>query len=79
MSKKITSSQNNANALLPAVQRPKMASEALQLLKEGIQVEMQTGKVFDFMRYVEKAERNFSFRCYVNKFTEGYTVLKHSR
>ena len=70
---------NDANRLLPAVQRPKIASEALKLLKEGIQVEMETGKVFDFMRYVEKAERNFSFRCYVNEFTEGYTVLKHCR
>lgn len=71
--------QHDANRLLPAVQRPKIASEALKLLKEGIQVEMETGKVFDFMRYVEKAERNFSFRCYVNEFTEGYTVLKHGR
>jgi hypothetical protein len=70
---------NDANRLLPAVQRPRRASEALKLLKEGVQVEMETGKVFDFMRYVEKAERNFSFRCYVNEFTEGYTVLKHGR
>jgi hypothetical protein len=36
-----TSASLEQNGLLPAVRRPNMASDALQLLKEGVQVEMR--------------------------------------
>lgn len=68
------SSQHIVNAVLPAV-RPSMASEALQLLKEGKTVEMPNDKVMDFLRWTEKAERNISFSCCFNGHNVGFCIL----
>ncbi len=73
-----TNQGHEANTMLPAV-RPQMASEAVMILKQGKEIEMETGKVFDFMRYCEKAERNFSFSVQVNKYNDGYTAIQHGR
>ena len=70
-------SMGGSNTLLPAVQRPKMANEALELLEDGIQIEVKNDKVFDLLRYFEKAKRNFRCTCHVNEFTEGWTVIVH--
>lgn len=72
-------STGSSNTLLPAVQRPKMANEALELLEDGIQIEVKNDKVFDLLRYFEKAKRNFRCTCHVNEFTEGWTVINHGR
>lgn len=72
-------STGGSNTLLPAVQRPKMANEALELLEDGIQIEVKNDKVFDLLRYFEKAKRNFRCNCHVNEFTEGWTVIVHGR
>jgi hypothetical protein len=68
-----------ANAVLPAVLRPKMGSEALQLLKDGKDIEVENEYVFDLMRYAERKERNISFKCRVNMLNQGWTVIQHGR
>ena len=65
---------NEANTLLPAV-RPAMASEALQLLKEGKEIEIHNETVFELMRYFEKAERNLKLRFQFNRDNEGWTIV----
>ena len=65
---------NEANTLLPAV-RPAMASEALQLLKEGKEIEIHNETVFELMRYFEKAERNLKLRFRFNRDNEGWAVV----
>ena len=65
---------NEANTLLPAV-RPAMASEALQLLKEGKEIEIHNETVFELMRYFEKAERNLKLRFRFNRDNEGWTIV----
>jgi hypothetical protein len=59
-----------------SISRPKMANEAIELLKDGQPIEIEIGKVFDFFRYVGKAERNFKLSCNVNEFNDGYAVLR---
>ena len=65
---------NEANTLLPAV-RPAMASEALQLLKEGKEIDIHNETVFELMRYFKKAERNLKLRFRFNRDNEGWTVV----
>ena len=65
---------NKANTLLPVV-RPAMASEALQLLKEGKEIEIHNETVFELMRYFEKAERNLKLRFRFNRDNEGWTIV----
>ncbi len=74
-----TSSRNDGNTVLPAVLRPKMASEALDILKSNNDIEIENEYVFDLMRYVERKERNISFKCKVNQLNQGWTVIQHSR
>ena len=57
--------------------RPKMANEALELLEDGIQIEVKNNKVFGLLRYIEKVRKNFSCTCHINEFTEGWTVIYH--
>lgn len=64
------------NTLLPDAIRPKMASEALELLKSGKGIEVENEYVFDLMRYVERKERNISFKCHVNQLNQGWTVIR---
>ena len=71
--------QHDATPVLLAVKRPKMTNEALELLEDGIQIEVKNDKVFDLLIYFEKAKRNFRCTCHVNQFTEGWTVIVHGR
>ena len=59
-----------------SLQRPKMASEALGLLKSNIDIEIENEYVFDLMRYVRSKEGDISFKCKVNKINQGWTVIK---
>ena len=69
--KNSTESPNDGDTVLPAVLRPKMASEALDLLKFGNDIEVENEYVFDLMRYVEMKEINISFKCRVNQLNQG--------
>ena len=79
MQKDTMSRPNSINTLLPAVLSPKMASEALDLLKSGNDIEIENDYVFDLMRYVERKESNIAFKCRVNQLNQGWTVIQHSR
>lgn len=63
----------NDNSL--SVVRPAMASEALQLLKEGKEIEIHNETVFELMRYFEKAERNLKLRFQFNRDNDGWTIV----
>jgi len=60
------------------IQRPKMASEALGLLKSNIDIEIENEYVFDLMRFVRRKEGDISFKCKVNHFNKGWTVIKRN-
>ena len=72
-------SGNSTKPVLPAVIRPKMASEALDLLKLSNDIEVENEYVFDLMRYVEMKESNISFKCRVNQLNQGWTVIQRVR
>lgn len=59
------------------VKRPEMASEALELIENGEEIEMETQYVFAFMRCCENNRRkNLKFGCFINKYNQGWTAIK---
>ena len=62
--------------VLATVLRPQMASEALELINQGKEIEMENQYVFAFMRCAENHKmRNIKFRCSINKYNQGWTVI----
>lgn len=58
------------------LKRPKMANEAIELIQDGQEIEMQNNHVFTFMRYVEAAFQNIKLSISANKLNKGYSVIK---
>lgn len=56
-----------------------MANEAIELLENNIQIEIENEKVFDFLRYVEKVKNNFRINCKVNELNQGWTLLNKNQ
>lgn len=76
--------QNNQNSaaniaddrVLAIVLRPQMADEALELIEQGNEIEMENQYVFAFMRCAENHRRkNLKFRCSINKYNQGWTAI----
>ncbi len=62
--------------VLATVLRPQMANEALELIEQGKEIEMENQYVFAFMRCAENNRRkNLKFRCSVNKYNQGWTAI----
>lgn len=62
--------------MLSTVLRPQMASEALDLIEQGKEIEMENQYVFAFMRCVENHKmRNLKFKCSINKHNQGWTAI----
>lgn len=67
----------DANNVLADVLRPQMASEALELIEQGKEIEMGTKYVFAFLRAVENHKmRNVKLNCLINKYNQGWTAIK---
>lgn len=70
-------SRTGANNVLASVLRPQMASEALELIEQGREIEMETKYVFAFLRTVENHKmRNVKLNCSINKYNQGWTAIK---
>ena len=53
-----------------------MADEALELIEQGKEIEMENQYVFAFMRCAENNRRkNLKFRCFINKYNQGWTAI----
>jgi len=64
------------DALLATVPRPQMANEALAMLKEKKEIEIETPYVFAFLRAIENHEQGrIKINCSINKYNQGYTAL----
>jgi len=64
------------DTVLATVLRPKMADEALELIEQGKEIEMENQYVFAFMRCAENNRRkNLKFRCFINKYNQGWTAI----
>ena len=62
--------------VLATVLRPQMADEALELIEQGKEIEMENQYVFAFMRCAENNRRkNLKFRCSINKYNQGWTAI----
>ncbi len=62
--------------MLAIVLRPQMADEALELIEQGKEIEMENQYVFAFMRCAENNRRkNLKFRCFINKYNQGWTAI----
>jgi len=56
--------------------RAKMMTEAMRLLKSGVQIEIHNKMLGDFMKYTERSENNFiHFNIRVNMVHVGYSVI----
>ena len=56
--------------------RPEIASEALDLIEQGKEIEMQNQFVFAFMRCSENFKmQNLKYNCSINKYNQGWTVI----
>jgi hypothetical protein len=63
--------------VLATVLRPQMADEALELIEQGKEIEMENQYVFAFMRCAENNRRkNLNFKCRVNKYNKGWTAIQ---
>lgn len=62
--------------VLATVFRHKMADEALELIEQGKEIEMENQYVFAFMRCAENNRRkNLKFCCSINKYNQGWTAI----
>ena len=61
--------------VLGNVPRPQMALEALQMLRDGIEIEVPNNKVFDFLRATTQTNYNIKINCVTNKYHHGWTAL----
>jgi hypothetical protein len=62
--------------VLATVLRPQMASEALELIEKGKEIEMENQYIFAFMRCAENHKmRNLKFKCAINKYNMGWTAI----
>ena len=64
------------DSVLATVPRPQMASDALNMLKEKKEIEIETPYVFAFLRAIENhPEGRIKINCNINKYNQGYTAL----
>lgn len=68
--------KNTEENQLNYFKRPQTANEALELLEYGEEIEVRTDKLFDLLRYFEKAKNNLKCNCRVNHFNVGWVVLR---
>lgn len=73
--KKMGYGGNAAKPLVSCLSRPQKGSEALQMLKDGKDIEMPNNSVFPFLRWLESQIGNIQLDCGINRLNQGFTVL----